>query len=470
MRIKRCLKIIVFCSIFLILFNRIYTILSWKDTAGDYYSSVDSYYELEEDVVDVLFFGSSHCYCSVDPSVLWDREGIASFNLAISGQDFAGTYYTIKEALKTQSPKLICMDLFYANRTGYEAEGNLYRNTLPFKISQNSYEMVNSLVREEERKKEFWFRWPILHTRYKELQEGDFRENTPVYLGYHAGFDVKNVAALKPYTGDEILELPEERKEWLLKIINLVQQNDIELCFFIAPYVATEEDQKLWNCVKKLSEENNIPVLDMIELNEELKLDVDADFCDWQHTNHYGAQKVSKYLGNYIAKNYDFIDHRGEERYALWNENSKVRAHEVCNHKLKNISDIWNYLDTISCLDDYVVVLSTTGDYQATDNDISEYLINLGVGTEFYDKTGIWVFDNGELIYKTNEDNALEHFDLQTTDLVVGRADGVNSIVLDKQQYYKVTNGITILVYDKVLGTVADCIGFDANSSYGAVR
>ena len=107
MRIKRIAGTIVFCAVFLILLNRIYTVLSWKDTAGEYYSSVDSFYEVDKGLVDVLFFGSSHCYCSIDPSVLWEEHGIGSFSLAISGQDFAGTYYTLKEALKTQDPKVV---------------------------------------------------------------------------------------------------------------------------------------------------------------------------------------------------------------------------------------------------------------------------------------------------------------------------------------------------------------------------
>jgi hypothetical protein len=68
MKVKQAAKIIVFCLIFVVLFNYVYKVLSWKDTAGDYYSSMESFYALDDNVMDVLFLGSSHCYCSIKNS------------------------------------------------------------------------------------------------------------------------------------------------------------------------------------------------------------------------------------------------------------------------------------------------------------------------------------------------------------------------------------------------------------------
>lgn len=73
---------------------------------------METFYGLEEDVADVLFCGSSHCYCSVNPAILWGQHGIAGYNLGISGQDFAGTYHGIREALKTQHPRVICLEMY----------------------------------------------------------------------------------------------------------------------------------------------------------------------------------------------------------------------------------------------------------------------------------------------------------------------------------------------------------------------
>uniref|UniRef100_UPI004055F2B4 hypothetical protein n=1 Tax=Acetatifactor sp. TaxID=1872090 RepID=UPI004055F2B4 len=343
MKVREIAKISIFCVIFLILFNRIYTILSWKDTAGDFYSSVDSFYELEEDIVDVLYFGSSRCYCSIDPSVMWNEHGIASYSLAISGQDFAGTYYTLKEALKTQKPKVAVVELYGSVFSGYLVEGNLYRTTLPFKISENSYEMVDHLVTDEEKKTDFWFRWPILHTRYAELQMEDFQTDRPVYLGYRASFVTQNIGDIMNNPKGTAQPLPEEREMWLQKIIGLAEESGTELCFFIAPYAVTEEDWKLFNYVEGIAEEHDIPFLNMLELKDELRIDVNEDFSDWAHTNHYGARKVSGYLSDFLAANYDLEDHRGEESYALWDENSFVRGREIEVQELKEFPSVGEY-------------------------------------------------------------------------------------------------------------------------------
>ena len=68
MKMKNIAKIIVFCMIFIFLLNRIYDIFSWKDTAGDYTSSMESFYDLEENVVDVLFLGTFR---------FWQLHGVA---------------------------------------------------------------------------------------------------------------------------------------------------------------------------------------------------------------------------------------------------------------------------------------------------------------------------------------------------------------------------------------------------------
>ena len=62
---------------------------------------------------DVLFMGSSHMNGMMDPSVLYDKYGITSFNYATGGQPVNVTYYLLKEALKTQSPKIVVLDLYY---------------------------------------------------------------------------------------------------------------------------------------------------------------------------------------------------------------------------------------------------------------------------------------------------------------------------------------------------------------------
>ena len=185
MRYKNGLKAAVFCTVAAVLFSGTYKVFSWKDTGGGYLSSMETFYGLERDVVDVLFLGSSHCYCSVNPAVLWDEYGIAAFSLAISGQDLASSYHCMKEALKTQKPKVVCLEMYYTNLHGYQIKGNLYRNLLGYQISRNFAEAVGDIAEAEEIR-ELLLKWPIIHTRYAELTEKDFMQDEMMrtYIGY----------------------------------------------------------------------------------------------------------------------------------------------------------------------------------------------------------------------------------------------------------------------------------------------
>lgn len=468
MKVKKTAKILIFCVIFLFMLNRIYEVFAWKDTSGEYSSSMNSFYALEDNVVDVLFLGSSHCYCSINPSQLWETYGMACFSMAISGQDLASSYYCLEEALKTQDIKVACIDMYGCTFHGYESEGNVYRNLLSRKLSFTYVEAVESMV-ETENTADYILKWPIIHTRYRELKKEDFQTQRPTYLGYLSEFKVTPISPIV-FMDAEPREFGEEEQDWVIKMIELAQENEVELVFFLAPYQIYGGSQANIAYAKEMVEKYNIPFVDMVELSAEVGLDWNQDFIDDNHTNYYGATKVTSYLGEFLHKNYDLEDHRGDVRYALWEEDLKTRQHEVQNHQLLQVVDPNTYLSTIGTLEDYTVVVSTTGAYISGEKMIDEYLQEIGIFEEFYEGSGVWVFDDRQCIYVSMEADMLQTIDLSYSDLVVGSSAGVKSVVVDRVAYQKVENGINILVYDNLLGDVVDSVGFDAMYAYGMIR
>ena len=85
-------------------------VLSYKAPYG--ITQFEALSEQETDSVDVLFVGTSHVYSDINPAIIWEKSGIATFNLATGGAGLWNSYYAIQEALKTQSPKLIVLELF----------------------------------------------------------------------------------------------------------------------------------------------------------------------------------------------------------------------------------------------------------------------------------------------------------------------------------------------------------------------
>lgn len=57
-----------------------------KDKIHDGTSHLYNFYKLEKNTVDVLMLGSSHVYCGINPNLLYDNYGIASFNMSSGGQ------------------------------------------------------------------------------------------------------------------------------------------------------------------------------------------------------------------------------------------------------------------------------------------------------------------------------------------------------------------------------------------------
>jgi len=468
MKVKNTAKILIFCILFLFFLNRIYDVFSWKDTAGDYTSSMETFYSLEENVVDVLFLGSSHSYCSVIPAQLWQDYGMAGFSMAISGQDLASTYYNFVEALKTQDLKVVCVDLYGCTFSGYQVDGNIYRNTLSRKLSKTSVEAVNSIVKTDN-KSDFILKWPIIHTRYKELKKQDFAKESPVYLGYKAEFVAQGTTKLL-YANVEPKPFGEEEQRWLKKIIELAQESDTELVFSLAPYQIPLKEQEYIAYAKKMAAEYNIPVIDMVEMSDEIGLDWDKDMIDYGHTNYWGAQKVTACLGEYLKNHYELPDHRGDARYALWDLDLKTRQHEWSNYVLTGICDRQIYFEELSRLEDYTIVVSTTGEYISGEAEIESCLQMLGSFYEYGNGCNVWVFDNKENIYVSNTGDAIKNLPLTYGELLVSVNGSTTNVMVDRTAYQKTTDGVNVLVYDNILGIVVDSVGFEAMYAYGMTR
>lgn len=465
---RQAIKIIAFCLIGIMLLQRLYQIFSWKDTAGDYKSSMETFYQLDRDCVDVLFLGSSHCYCSVDIANLWENYGIAAYSLSISGQDLASSYYCLVEALKTQKPKVVFLESYSATTHGYAVQGNLYRNLLSYQPSLNFLQAVQSMAAEEEWK-DFALKWPIVHTRYKELQKADFLRERPVYMGYEASFWTRSVE-LRNYNGDETLPIGEEEEEWLRRIMSLAKEENIQLCFFLAPVAEEEYRLKMHKYVQDLAESNGVPFLNFVQLQEELELDPNADFVDMAHTNYYGAQKVTGYLGTWLKENYSLEDKRGLPQYALWDENVKARQHEVKNAELKKIGNVGTYMRSLENLEDYTIVFAASGDYYLEDSNLIERAGGQYWLEELIAEGGVGIYCNGEILYSTAAAEGLVTDLAGTGEIAVNRHERTDYIYVDGVCYSKTDNGINIVVYDNVLGIVADAVSFPTGAQYSPVR
>ena len=174
----RIVKVIIFCLLAVLMVLRINSILTIK--GNEYglfynYAQHDQFYDMKKDTVDVLFLGSSHSYCGFSPQEFYDRCGIRSYNLGSSRQSTWLSYYWLREALKTQTPQAVVMDVYYT-RVSSGDEPSVQKALSYMKWSPNKVEAVQTAVKEfpELNFKSFLLPNIRFHDRWKELDRADF--------------------------------------------------------------------------------------------------------------------------------------------------------------------------------------------------------------------------------------------------------------------------------------------------------
>ena len=472
-KVKNLLRVGCFLAILTLVFLRTYKVLSWKDTADYYLSTMENFYDLDKDVVDVLFLGSSHCYCTVNVSQLWEKHGVASYSLAISGQDLASSYYCIKEAFKTQHPKVIFVEAFGVTYHGYGVESNLYRNLLSYKTSGNFYQAVESIA-EEENAKDLLLRWPVVHTRYKELQEKDFTGDLPLYMGYRPEYRTSVVNWMEEgrwaYENCGIGTIELEEEEWVNKIIALCKKEGSELVFFVSPYTASIEEQMKFNALEQIARREQVGYLNFFMMADEIQLNSDADFIDWGHTNASGATKVTGYLGKYLKKNFDLADHRGEKKYQKWDQHVAICEHETQNDKMLQRQDIYFFLNACKTLEDYTIFLVANGEYKNEEGDIEGWVEDLGIKEQFDREGGLWIFQNGKDVRSYTWMNKPQYGSIGKVDYMLEETEEGPVFKVNSLNGLKFANGINMVFYDDLNERVVDIVGFDAGQEYAGAR
>ncbi len=462
---KNVLKGVSFVLLLLLSICGVYRVISWKDTTGEYLSAVQQLQNTGDDLIDVFFVGSSHCYAAVYPEYLWRDEGIAAFDLAISGQDKWSSYYSLKEGLKTQNPKVVFVDVYGLLYDGYEVEGNKYRNLLSFGPSAENMALIEKIVGKENRW-DYFLRWPVVHTRYRELQKYDFVQYEPsVYgrgaaFGWHVGKGPDLEAAR---SCNELGELSDENRLWLDEMAALSQKENFTLVFFVAPMLVSQERQSIFNAAAQYVKERGIDLIDFGKLSRELNLDSDRDFSDGLHCNAYGAAKVTEYFRSYLTTHFELGDHRGEDAYALWDLSYRYYCRLETEREYNiNVKSMEEYLAKAMEDEDVTMIVNVEGSLENYTQELNDCLEQLGIDPEQYPLGGKWVWRGGECIFSMdNGDPQAFYLDLSDTDTlrIENRSEkygesATANVMLNRTAYGRDEAGMTVLLYDTFRGVI----------------
>ena len=298
-----------------------------------------AFYKQPENSIDVIFLGSSKVYCDIATGVLWKNHGIAAFDLGGAEAPSWVSYYHLKEALKTQHPKVVCYEVSIAAMDDRLTQANNWASDNSYGMKWNSNRIDQLRANSEE--EEFYERldpYNIMHGRYKDLVENDFT-NVRDSVNYK-GFDPRERVPEKetPDNADitECTPCTEKEEEYIRKLIGLAKDEGVGMILIASPYCVEEEEQEKLNYIGTIAESEDVEFIDFNRRYDELGMDFSTDMADSGHLNYSGNYKYSDYLGTLLKERYDIPDHRGDDRYVSWDWDAAYQDYERNDLAIQN--------------------------------------------------------------------------------------------------------------------------------------
>ncbi len=295
---------------------------------------IAEYYDEEKDH-DVVFIGDCEVYENFSPALLWEEYGINSYIRGSAQQLIWQSYYLLEETLQYETPEVV---IFNVLAMKYNMPQNEAYNRMTLDGMKWSAAKVNSVkasMMEDEKFLDYVF--PILryHTRITELTTDDFNylfhKEKVTHNGYYMRVDVKpaeNVPKGRPLAD---YSFGETAYEYLDKITALCKEKGVQLILVKAPSLYPYWYDQWEVQMEEYAKENDLIYINFLELTKECGLDFNTDTYDGGlHLNLSGAEKTTRWLGNFLSEEVGLKNRRGEEELeAVWGEKLTAYYQEI---------------------------------------------------------------------------------------------------------------------------------------------
>ncbi len=472
-------KIISVLLIFIIGFASFCSVYSFKYLDSTF--KMEMFYEQPEDSVDILVLGSSHSYQGINTAVLWEEYGYAAYDLCGAAQPIWNTYYYFEEALKTQTPKVVILDVYTLHYTDeYGDESYAIKNTYGMKWSQTKVDAINASFDSELYGMQYFFDILQFHSRYSDLSASDFypyMANTTLYEN-HKGFycyftstaiEDKDFSDFSYYN-----QMTEKVEEYYTKILELAYSNDIPVILVGIPFDADDYHIAFFKTAEAIANMYGYPFFNFLtDYKEALGLDYSTDFYDSQHLNYLGNTKLTRFLGDYISDNYSVPDRRGDDNYSSWEADAQVYYDQLENHNVTLITDIAEYGNVVTN-SRYNVIITKNSILQNDELDpseISSFLVATGIDETEFETGGMWIFSEGEQVYYNDclDDDIEKSFKLSRfNDAMIkvscdDNGEHLIDIYVNRSNKSVVDYGLNIYVYDTLTQSTVDAVGINSS-------
>lgn len=324
---KSIIKAVVFCGIGAGLLLAVQSVLGVSNYFSEHTEMMfEGYYEQPEDTLDAVLIGNSHVYKFWQGAFAWQEYGLAALSLSTSDMPCSVVKNIAVEALKTQNPRVMVFDATQFAQEKAEENNKIYLILNSMHVSQNYMDMIGNYcdyagISGMDR---MAYYFPILqfHSRWKEINAGDFVQKYPSYLNscYIKDYLSQTIEETEHITTQRRAPISAKSEEVLRELLDWCREQEFEPLFLVSPLLLEEERLAMINTVGDIVSEYGIPFINYNDpgMFESFDFDVSADFQDKSHTNINGSWKFTKVFGQYLIDHYGLSDHRREEAYASW--------------------------------------------------------------------------------------------------------------------------------------------------------
>ena len=281
---------------------------------------IREYYGEEKDH-DVIFIGDCEVYENFSPVVLWQDYGINSYIRGSAQQLIWQSYYLLEDTLRYETPDVV---IFNVLALQYDKPQNEAYNRMTLegmRWSGSKVKSINASMTEEESFLEYVFPLLRYHSRWSELKaedvKGMFRSERVTHNGYYMRVDIRPAENVPEGRILADYSFGENAWNYLDQIVSLCREKDVQLVLVKAPSLYPYWYPQWEEQVEAYALENDLPYINFLELVDETGLDFSTDTYDaGLHLNLSGAEKITRYLGDYLHTELGLRDRREEDDLA----------------------------------------------------------------------------------------------------------------------------------------------------------
>ena len=272
---------------------------------------------------DVLFVGDCECYENFSPVTLWEEYGISSTIRGSAQQLIWQSYYLLEDTLRYETPDVVVFNVLSMKYGKPQNEAYNRMSIDGMRWSQSKKDCIKASMTEEESYLSYVF--PILryHSRWNELNADDLKYYFGVkpnfFSGYYLRADVK--AAKNVPEGMPLADYTFADTCWnyLDKMRLLCEEKGIQFVLIKAPSLNPYWYDEWNEQIETYAYNFNVPYYNFLDetILHETGVDFSQDTYDGGlHMNVYGAEKLSKWFGKELVREYHLKDRSDEEKLA----------------------------------------------------------------------------------------------------------------------------------------------------------